>query len=238
MSTWAEFRRRTPFRFTLRVLLVTVTLLCIGLAVWAQRAREQRRIVERIQQSGGMVCYAGEGPVPAEPRSFAVEWLAGRLGRDYVEEVRAALIHDRAVVADAVQLHGLETLGIYDTELTDQDLAPLTGCRNLKSLLVHDTYFLGDSTPKSYITDKSLALIAKLRLLESAELHGAGFTRTGIDAQARSPRLASLEIGLCDQSVVASDFEAIKRLGRIQSLTAWRVSPSDLGDGIEVIVQW
>jgi hypothetical protein len=239
MSTESPSRRRTIFRFTLRILLVAMTALCLGLGVWTHRAREQRRIVERIQQWGGMVCYERDGPEAPEPRNFAVEWLAGALGRDYFERVDEVLIHDRATIEHAVQLPRLKALRSYDIALTDQDLEPLVRCRYLKSLMIRDSHFHGDQTlPKSRITDKSLALIAELPMLEVAELHGTGFTRVGIDALARSPRLTSLEIGLCDSSVVASDFDDIKRIGRIRSLRALHATPSDDGSGIKTIVRW
>jgi len=44
------------------VLLIFVTLVAVGLGYWTHRAREQGRIVKRIQDGGGMVCYERDGP--------------------------------------------------------------------------------------------------------------------------------------------------------------------------------
>ena len=229
---------KRPFwpRFTLRVLLVFVTIVGVGLGYWTHRAREQGRIVEQIQQGGGMVCYEREGPGAPEPRSFALEWLAKFLSRDYLEGIAAVSIHNREAIPHLHKLRGLETLGISDANLNDSDLTAIANCRELVVLRIGDTYIFGDNVPKSQISDQSLMLIARLPKLEIASLHGTGFTRAGIEALAQSPTLRSLEIGLCEPSVVASDFDTIKGLGRIQSLKAWRGKAGELG--FEEIIKW
>lgn len=214
-------RRFWP-RFTLRVLLVFVTLVGVGLGYWTHRARQQRRIVEQIELGGGMVCYEREGPGALEPRNFAVEWLATFLSRDYLEGIATVSIHNRDAIPTLHKLRGLETLGIIDADLNDSDLTAIANCRELVVLRIGDTYVFGDNAPKSQISDRSLILIARLPKLEIASLHGTGFNSAGIDALAKSPTLRNLEIGLCDESVVASDFDHIKRLGRVQSLKVWR----------------
>ena len=228
-------RRFWP-RFTLRVLLVFVTLTGIGLGYWTHRARQQRRIVERIEQGGGMVCYERDGPTAPDPRNFAVEWLAKVLSRDYLEGISAVSIHNREAIPNLHHLRGLETLRIIDPNLNDSDLTAIANCRELGVLQIGDTYFFGDNAPKSQISDGSLILIARLPKLEIASLHGTGFTRAGIEALAQSPTLKSLEVGLCEPSVVASDFDTIKGLGRVQSLKAWRGKAGELG--FEEIIKW
>jgi hypothetical protein len=218
------------------VLLVFVTIVGLSLGLWTHRAREQARIVKLIQEGGGMVCYEREGPVAPEPRNFAVEWLATFLSRDYLEGIAQVSLHNREAIPNLPKLHGLETLGISDSNLNDSDLTAIASCRDLVVLRIGDTYFFGDNVPKSQISDKSLILIAKLPKLEIAHLHGTRFTREGIDALAQSPTLRSLEIGLCEPSVVASDFDTIKAFGRVQSLKAWRGKAGE--PGIEVIIKW
>lgn len=229
-------KRRFWPRFTLRVLLVFVTLVGVSLGYWTHRAREQARIVKLIEGGGGMVCYERDGPAAPEPRSFALEWLAKILSRDYLEGIAAVSIHNREAIPNLHKLRGLETLGISDANLTDSDLTAIANCRDLVVLRIGDTYIFGDNVPKSQISDRSLFLIARLPRLEIASLHGTGFTRSGIEVLAQSPTLRSLEIGLCEPSVVASDFDAIKGLGRIQSLKAWRGKAGELG--FEEIIKW
>jgi hypothetical protein len=232
-------KRRFWPRFTLRVLLVFVTLVGVGLGFWTHwtnRARQQRRIVEQIEQGGGMVCYEREGPGAPEPRNFAVEWLATILSRDYLEGIVQVSLHNREAIPNLPKLHGLETIGIRDANLDDSDLTAIANCRDLVVLYIGDAYFFGDNVPKSQISDRSLILIARLPKLEIAHVHGTGFTRAGIEALAQSPTLRSLEIGLCDPSVVASDFDTIKGLGRVKSLKAWRGKEGELG--FEEIIKW
>jgi hypothetical protein len=234
-------RRRFWPRFTLRVLLVFVTLVGIGLGYWTHRARQQRRIVERIQQGGGMVCYERDGPLAPEPRNFVVEWMASVLTRDYLERVVAVtVVRNEGVLHDLDKLRGLESLQINDDALTDEDLIGLANCRELRHFLIGEPWLLDDDGDSSLISDKSLVRIARLPNLESARVQGKGFTRLftrlGIEALAESSTLRDLEIGLFDPSVNASDFEPMRRLGRIESLQAWGAKGS--GWGGESIIKW
>jgi hypothetical protein len=224
-------RRLWP-RFTLRVLLVFVTLVGVGLGYWTHRAREQRRIVERIEQGGGMVCYERDGPDAPEPRYFAVEWLAKVLSRDYLERVVSANVHDREIVRDLGRLRSLESL-LITNDLSDDDVVALARCRNLHVLQIVNVD--GTAVPKVQISDKSLHVISRLPKLQIARLNGQGFTREGIDALATSTTLRDLFIRHCDPSVTASDFDHLKRSGHLDVLNVWRVDSSGKS---EEIVDW
>jgi hypothetical protein len=216
------------------VLLVFVTLVGIGLGYWTHRAREQARIVKLIQDGGGSVCYERDGPDAPEPRNLVVEWLAGYLSRDHFERVVTASISGREVLRNLGQLRDLERVYIDGAVLADDDLKSLAHCRELQVLRISDFY--GEGIPKSHLTDKSLKIIAKLPRLEVASLYGTGFTRKGIETLTTSPTLRDLQIVVFDESVVASDFDNMKRLGRIQSLRAWRGKSTE--SVVEVIVKW
>lgn len=228
-------RRWWP-RFTLRVLLALVTLLCIGLGWWTQRAREQRRVVQLIEAGGGMVCYERDGPEPAyEPGSFK-GWLVERMGRDYFEGIVAAYLHDRKLLRHLPTLRSLRQLHVYDHNLKDEDLATVGRCRELRVLYVSEGELPGNDQSRTQLGDQSLRVIARLEKLEVVELHGTDFTRSGIEALATAPSLQTLVIGLCDASVEARDFDKLRRLGRIKSLQAWRATDSPLG--VEEIARW
>ncbi|MDX1948079.1 MAG: hypothetical protein SFU86_21960 [Pirellulaceae bacterium] len=228
-------RRWWP-RFTLRMLLALITLLAISLGWWTHRAREQRRVVEMIEASGGMACYESDGPAPAyEPGSFK-GWLVEKMGRDYFEEIVAAYLHDRKLLRNLAIFPGLRQLHVYDPHLKDEDLAVVGRCRELRVLYVSEGEFGGDVVSNTQLGDKSLHVIAKLDKLEVVELHGIDFSRAGIEALATAPSLRTLVIGLCDASVEARDFDKLKRLGRIKSLQAWRATDSP--SGVEEIARW
>jgi hypothetical protein len=229
-------KRRFWPRFTLRVLLVSVTLVGVGLGYWTHRARQQRRIVERIEQGGGMVCYERDGPDAPEPRNFAVEWLSEKLGRDYFESVTMAVVHDGKLVRDMYALPNLDVLTVYDGSTCDDDLTGLTSLGCLRILQIGDAGNPGGVAPRSRISDPSLRVISRLPQLTVAHLHGTGFTREGIKSLAFAPNLQQLDIDGCADSVQASDFDEIKSLGRIHILVAWRGKPG--GSGLEKIVEW
>ena len=52
--------RRRWLQFSIRTLLVLVTLLCVALSLWIVPAERQRRAVEAIEKLGGIVFYVGE----------------------------------------------------------------------------------------------------------------------------------------------------------------------------------
>src|SRR5262245_28810256 len=123
----AKLRRRLWPRFTLRVLLFVVTSVGIALGYWTHRARQQQRIVELIEAGGGSVYYEHEGPL-APRRSPVIAWLAESLGRDYVEDVVEAAVHDRETVPEVLKLRRWRQLQIYCDALDDRQLAQLTSC--------------------------------------------------------------------------------------------------------------
>jgi hypothetical protein len=224
---------RPWLRFTLRLLLAFITLLCLALGLWTHRAREQRRVVQRIQQSGGHVYY-DEGPmfIPVVMSRSTYDWLDKALGHDFHVRVASVIIFDCELVRDLDKLPGLMRLHVYDSALTDDDLKVLLRCHDMRELVVGKTHYSKglDPSSKPDIGDKSLKVIARMPQLEYATLFGEGFSRTGIQALASSKSLRSLEIGSCDETVGVSDFDDIRRMGRIIRLHAWRDE--------EAIVNW
>jgi hypothetical protein len=218
-------------RFTLRVLLVFVTMVGIGLGYWTHRAREQARVVRLIQDGGGMVCYERDGPTAPDPRNFAVEWLAARLGRDYFEGITAAGIRERESVQPVSRLHELQQLQIFCDEVNDEDIQALARCRHIEVLNIG----VGVESHLTKVTDRSLAMLAALPRLRVIHLHAREISEAGIQTIASLPTLEVLDIGSCDASVDASDLEVIKRQGRIQSLVVWRRAKSG---SLEIIARW
>ena len=92
------FRRR--FQYSLRTLLLVMTLACIGmswLGVKMQQARKQREAVEAIEKLGGWVHYDYQvdqsgrwhfGAVPPGPA-----WLRNGLGEDFFSTVVDIMCH-------------------------------------------------------------------------------------------------------------------------------------------------
>lgn len=232
----AKSRRRFWPRFTLRLLLVAVTVVAIALAFWTHRAREQARIVKLIEAGGGMVCYERDGPAAPEPRSFVVEWLAERLGRDYFEGVTTAFVYDRKLVRELKALQGLDSLSVFDETTCDDDLAMLSRLNQLRYVRIGDGNPFDAKLPQSQISDRSLRVIARLPRLEIAHLQGTGFSSEGIKSLRELPLLSDLQIGLCNDSVTARDFDEMKRSGHVRTLIAWRTGGPERS--VEKIVEW
>src|SRR5947209_3607170 len=83
---------RRALRFSLRTLLVAVTLFCLWMGSVCNRANRQRRIVEAITANGGVVRYdtvtdEDGRDLPNAPAPAAPEWLRNLIGRDYFDTV-------------------------------------------------------------------------------------------------------------------------------------------------------
>src|SRR5688572_13909033 len=77
-------RKRRWFQFALPTLLGLVTVLCVVLGLWVQRAERQRRAVAAIREMGAEVIYGYEDAGYQLP---GPEWLCRLLGVDYLAEV-------------------------------------------------------------------------------------------------------------------------------------------------------
>ena len=81
------------FRFTLRVLLVGVTLLAILFGFKSNQAWKQRRIVERLKNEGASIRYRYQYDAFERPKKTSFEpdttapWLARFLGIDFCSAV-------------------------------------------------------------------------------------------------------------------------------------------------------
>ena len=77
--------RRRWFQYSLRTLFVLVTVLCVCLAVTANRARRQREAVKAIESVGGQVRYEYQYVSGQEPPG--PEWLRELIGDEYFVSV-------------------------------------------------------------------------------------------------------------------------------------------------------
>src|SRR5262245_18603147 len=96
MATPAQPRRRW-LRFSLRTLLVAMTILCVWLGLKVNAARRQREAVAAIAKSGAIIRYDYEMiSVPGSPNTLGYNpnaappgpaWLRGFLGEDFFCDV-------------------------------------------------------------------------------------------------------------------------------------------------------
>src|SRR5262245_22988051 len=88
-------KRRRYLRFSVRTLLVIVTVVAVVLAVPVRRAMRQREAVLAIQKLGGSLIYDYE--ITRGPETMMSAWLRRTLGDDYFHDVYLADFPDRPI---------------------------------------------------------------------------------------------------------------------------------------------
>jgi hypothetical protein len=222
-------RRFWP-RFTLRVVLVLMTLLCVGLAYWTQRARQQKRLADQVRLSGGQAFYDFEadnlsaqltfafsydqyfeillgGKQSVEKGSDVPRWLLDPLGQDYFHTIVRANVCDCDELQEIEAFPRLQEL-VIGRGATDDDIEHVARLRHLKQLCVG---------ADSKLTDRSLKALATMPALEIVFLDGT-FSAKGLADLAQSASLRQIRATGCDDSVDLQVVELIRRAGRVKSL--------------------
>src|SRR5688572_14736937 len=126
--------RRRWLRFSLRTLLVLVTLLSIGLGWFVHRGERQRRAVAALKKMGIRVYYEDKGSPPASKSFDWSRWLP----RDYVDDVYSVELslygNGDADLANLLLLTRLKNLTLFGKEVTDAELAQIQRLTRLEML--------------------------------------------------------------------------------------------------------
>jgi hypothetical protein len=145
-------KRRWP-QFSLRTFFVLMTAFAVWFGWAMHNAREQRKGVVWVEESGGTFAYdyqigidkVGWLRIPdAEPPS--PKWVRHILGIDFMDDVVVVDLRETQV-SDVTTLAGvknLERLYLGGTQVSD--LPPLAGWKNLEQLSFRDTQ-VSDLTP-------------------------------------------------------------------------------------------
>jgi hypothetical protein len=184
--------RRRMLRYSLRSLLVAVTVLCVALGFWVNGAQRQRQAVADITAAGGVVRYDFEYHGQATWRAVDGElpgpdWLCRLLGVDLFDNVTyAELTYDATddTVAHVGGLERLQELHLGNSQVGDAGVAHLSGLTRLEVLWLYDTQ----------VTDTGLALLRDLRSLQVLELDGAQVSDAGLEHLTGLNRLQVLSL--------------------------------------------
>lgn len=186
-------RLRGLFRFSLRALLVIMTIACIWIGMIAHRAQQQRRAVEAITRDGGWLLYdyqvwpEGQGPTLVPGRSYG-DSLGGRPQRLRLEAEPPGPKWLRLWIGDHYFVTPITLKNRGSGKSSENSLRFLNGLPSLETLSWPEATFekgdfkrLGD-LPKlkqlfvhySNINDEGLA---ELKRCSELELFGAAGTQ-------------------------------------------------------------
>jgi hypothetical protein len=144
--------QRRWFRFSLRTLLVFVTIASAGFGWFGMKvrqARRQRAAVEAIEKLNGYVMYDFQtNPYDFHASPPGPDWLHKVLGVDFLASVTFVSLKshgpDRAHVTDGdlvplQDLGEIRTIQLDWTEISDAGLLHLKGLTQMKMLSIRDT---------------------------------------------------------------------------------------------------
>lgn len=145
-----EKPRRRRFRFSVRTLLLLMTLVSIPfcwLGYKVRQAQQQRETVEKIGKLGGVVVYDYEPSLsygfqhPVNPPG--PQWLRSLFGVDFLADVDRVWLPFNYPVNGIVHLRSLPSLRqltIKAVPISDSDLVHFEGLSNLEDLNLYETH--------------------------------------------------------------------------------------------------
>lgn len=169
------------FQFSLRALLVVLTLAGVGMGAYANRVRHQQEAVARIEHMGAFAYYGYEwddsrdwfhAGVVHEPGPALIR---NSLGIDWLDSV-VAIRFDGCSVSDTdlhwltQRLPELRYLELRLTAVGDQGVSSIDKLRKLRNLELAETR----------VSDIGLKIIGRVRSLRSLDLCGTCVTDNGL----------------------------------------------------------
>lgn len=201
----AARRRGWGLRFSLRGLLIVITLLCVSLAWRLHRAKQQREAVLAIRAASGWVyydyqhydpttCKFDDKAVPWEP-----QWLQAHLGVDFFHDVEAVNMSfhgqgsprrdekapDPPIAQHLAHLPRLRFLGLTEGACNDEGMRHVGQLRHLEVLLFWDA---------PQITDAGAVHLTNMPSLTCLHIGSSQVGDRGLATIARLPRLDSLSM--------------------------------------------
>ena len=173
--------RRRFWRFSLKTLLILLTLFCLWLGTLASSANRQKRAVEAIQLSGGEFNYDYQRIPSSSGQRYShrveppgPQWLRRVLGDHYFITPVALNIGRQAGIKDdcldhLVALPHLKSAMFYQVPFRDRDVVHLKHLKNLTSLTFNEGTLSGIDGPTQF------EFLKYLPHLESLSLNDAKF---------------------------------------------------------------
>lgn len=189
-------RQRSWFSFSLRTLLIAMTICCVVLGQWVGQLIRQRTAVRHFYEltANRTASHLGAGPVTmvyrykGEGRSKPMvhKWLYPLFGEEAFGEVITVQLLDTLATDEDLRyladVPTVEWVHLSNTKVTDKGLLYLLACPKLRNLTL-------DGLP---ITDDGLAQLIVLKELEEISLSRTQITDAGLEHLAKLPNLKNI----------------------------------------------
>jgi hypothetical protein len=203
------------FQFSLRTLLIVVTLAaiaCSWFGVKLQQKRREREVAAEIEKSGGFVFWSE----PAGP-----DWLRKMLGDEllvHVESVGMGIERTDAALDSLKALNQLQELSLCNSDVTDAGLENLEGLHQLQELSLANTN----------VSDAGLEHLRGLCHLRVLDLTGSPrFTDAGMEHLKGLNQLQELWLG-CGTRVTDRGVRTLQQALRKCQVDCWDVAEREL----------
>ena len=206
--------KRRWLQFSLRTMMLVVTVFCIWMGFYVKQVREQRIAIEAILELDGSISYYDYEDGYLTTRSYVPAWLRQFFGEDYFSSV--------------VEV-GLTDLNVYhkvraglpvrsdDIAITDADLAHVKRLTKIRRL----------SLSYAQISDAGLAELRDLTTLRFLDLQSSRITDGGLVHLTHLTKLKFL--GLGHTEVTDAGLEKLKGLTNLQTLLLSNTQVTDAG---------
>jgi Leucine-rich repeat (LRR) protein len=210
-------------RFSLRTMMLLVTLLCVWLGVTSYRANKQKRAVERLAGQGSVgydyqttAPFGAPRPLPPGPA-----WLRELIGSDYFVTVDSADVYVKSAGDDSIaaleDFPQLCSLDLHGPGVTDSVLARLSKLTQLRNLCLYD----------NSITESGWESVGQFIHLKRLLLGGSNVTDVSLERIAGLGEL--VELRMVDCPVTDVGLQYIKRLRHLQLLDIRGTGITDTG---------
>jgi hypothetical protein len=197
---------RRWFRFSLRGLLLFVTLYSLACSWVAVRLRDEKR-----EEAAAAAIEALGAQVEWDKNAAGPTWLRGVLGEHFFGHVEGVtFVLDEVTeksVKSLVALPHLQSIGIFFTNVSDAGLKRLQRLHGIKNLS-----FIGTN-----VTNAGLDKLAGLKQFETLQLWGTEVTDAGLDKLAVFEKLQELSID--GENITDVGLEHLQRMKQLTSLT-------------------
>lgn len=180
---------RPRLRFSLRALMLVMTVVCIFLGYHVQRARDQRNVVATLEAAGARVSYDWQSPASNLHAPPGPAWLRAWVGNEYFQEIDGVYAWD------------------VDNEHFERVFDALSRCRKLKHLHISST---------QVIDLRNFESLRGLQQLETVVLSRGQFTDGVLQILGQLPKL--MELNLSDEPVTNEGIQHLRTLRDLTTL--------------------